>query len=318
MGGHRAASAAGVAGEAQGRRPSGDLGHSPCSEDRVPLARCAGCLWSSDHPSQMLHPLVPSGDLATYVRGRASRRAGAGARGTLSYTIQVKAHWSARNTKGEPGRKRSGSRAVTRAARSIHWPMRHRPTGRLCPDTWTFKRFGKNVNRRGIPTRHGLCSSCSGRMDHVSTFAECTPDTVPAVYRRGPERPCRSHALEGVSCNRRTVGTVDPDTRSRSSRASGAPSWARQARAIPGVSRNWSPRILTSRSSNCATPWRWRKVWKFTIPPLPRCCHGSASPIKKIAGGQRTGPRKGKAGPARLVDAPLACNAASAGTACVY
>ena len=38
---------------------------------------------------------------------------------------------------------------------------------------------------------------------------------------------------------------------------------------------------------------------------------------KKIAGGQRTGPRKGKAGPARLVDAPLACNAASAGTACV-
>lgn len=32
---------------------------------------------------------------------------------------------------------------------------------------------------------------------------------------------------------------------------------------------------------------------------------------------QRTGPRKGKAGPARLVDAPLACNAASAGTACV-
>ena len=56
----------------------------------------------------------------------------------------------------------------------------------------------------------------------------------------------------------------------------------------------------------------------ITIPPLPRCCHGSASPIKKIAGGQRTGPRKGKAGPARLVDAPLACNAASAGTACVY
>ncbi|MFJ1293371.1 transposase [Paracoccus yeei] len=39
---------------------------------------------------------------------------------------------------------------------------------------------------------------------------------------------------------------------------------------------------------------------------------------KKIAGGQRTGPRKGKAGPARLVDAPLACNAASAGTACVH
>jgi hypothetical protein len=60
------------------------------------------------------------------------------------------------------------------------------------------------------------------------------------------------------------------------------------------------------------------KVWKFTIPPLPRCCRASASPIKKIAGGQRTGPRKGKAGPARLVDAPLACNAASAGTACVY
>ena len=36
---------------------------------------------------------------------------------------------------------------------------------------------------------------------------------------------------------------------------------------------------------------------------------------KKIAGGQRTGPRKGKAGPARWIDAPLACNAASAGTA---
>ena len=29
------------------------------------------------------------------------------------------------------------------------------------------------------------------------------------------------------------------------------------------------------------TLWRWRKVSKFTIPPLPRCCHGSASPIKK-------------------------------------
>jgi hypothetical protein len=69
-------------------------------------------------------------------------------------------------------------------------------------------------------------------MDHVSTFAECTPDTVPAVYRRGPERPCRSHAPEAITCNRRTVGTVDPDTRSRSSRASGAPSWARQARAL--------------------------------------------------------------------------------------
>ncbi|WP_206437045.1 hypothetical protein, partial [Paracoccus haematequi] len=33
------------------------------------------------------------------------------------------------------------------------------------------KRFGKNVNRRGIPARPSLCSSCSGRISHVSTFA---------------------------------------------------------------------------------------------------------------------------------------------------
>ncbi|WP_164555347.1 recombinase family protein, partial [Paracoccus haematequi] len=33
-----------------------------------------------------------------------------------------------------------------------------------------LKRFGKNVNRRGIPARPSLCSSCSGRISHVSTF----------------------------------------------------------------------------------------------------------------------------------------------------
>ena len=38
-------------------------------------------------------------------------------------STHVKAHRSAQNTKGGPGRKRSGSRAAGRPARSMHWPM---------------------------------------------------------------------------------------------------------------------------------------------------------------------------------------------------
>ncbi len=112
------------------------------------------------------------------------------------------------------------------------WHEASRPPDR---EFFQLKRFGKNVNREGISTRCGLCSSCSGRMDHVSTFAECTPDAASAVYRRGTERPCRSHAPEAVTCDRRTVGTTDPNAWSRSSGASRPPPWARQACTIPGI-----------------------------------------------------------------------------------
>lgn len=48
-------------------------------------------------------------------------------------STHVKAHRSAQGSEGL-GRKRSGSRGAARPARSMAWPMRHRPAGRLRPD----------------------------------------------------------------------------------------------------------------------------------------------------------------------------------------
>ena len=46
-------------------------------------------------------------------------------------STHVKAHRSAQNTKGGPGRKRSGSREAGRPARSMHWPMLKADRSRL-------------------------------------------------------------------------------------------------------------------------------------------------------------------------------------------
>jgi transposase len=124
-------------------------------------------------------------------------------------STHVKAHRSAQNTKGGPGRKRAGSRAAGRPARSMHWPMRHKPTGRVCPDTRKHPghSYGYSASGGTFPSQEADCRQglrCHEPTSLAQALAHQSGDPLPGHTHLS--LPARSKSIQAAQRHRADVG----------------------------------------------------------------------------------------------------------------